>query len=112
MHFIHQSALVSHGHLRSRCCLVDSRWQIKITSFGLRAFKVGEKPLDIVDEESELRRFLYTAPELLRLSEVERPIYGSQKGDVYSFAIVVQEILWRTMDNFLGDLSAKGTLFR
>ena len=36
---------------------------------------------------------LWTAPELLRLHN--RPPEGSAKGDVYSFAIICQEIVYR-----------------
>ena len=36
---------------------------------------------------------LWTAPELLRMKP--RPERGTQAGDVYSFAIVLQEIIFR-----------------
>ena len=37
---------------------------------------------------------LWTAPELLRVNDI--PQRGTQKGDVFSFAIILQEILFRT----------------
>ena len=44
---------------------------------------------------------LWTAPELLRMKQ--RPINGTQKGDVYSYSIVVQEISYRTQPYFWDD---------
>jgi len=42
---------------------------------------------------------LWTAPELLRMTT--RPINGTQKADVYSFAIILQEILFRAEPYFM-----------
>ena len=42
---------------------------------------------------------LWTAPELLRITT--RPINGTQKADVYSFAIILQEILFRATPYFI-----------
>lgn len=39
--FIHDSEIMSHGNLRSSNCLVDSRWCVKLTDFGLNEFKSG-----------------------------------------------------------------------
>ena len=39
MSYIHSSAVVFHGDLKSSNCLVDSRWVVKISDFGLTEFK-------------------------------------------------------------------------
>lgn len=35
MHYLHSSELNSHGTLKSSNCVVDSRFVLKITDFGL-----------------------------------------------------------------------------
>lgn len=44
--FLHDSEIVSHGNLRSSNCLVDSRWCVKLTDFGLNEFKLGNDEPD------------------------------------------------------------------
>ncbi|CAG9584367.1 unnamed protein product [Danaus chrysippus] len=89
--YLHDSALISHGNLTSNNCLVDRRWVLQITDYGLHTLKSG-----CIDTEDALmmeKRMLWRAPELLR--EPNPPPRGSQKGDVYSFGIILYEILGR-----------------
>uniref|UniRef100_A0A4W4GW36 guanylate cyclase n=1 Tax=Electrophorus electricus TaxID=8005 RepID=A0A4W4GW36_ELEEL len=79
------SFLKSHGNLKPTTCLVDSRLQVKLSGFGLWEFKHGIKHKLIM---------YWTAPELLR--EVHLPLNGSQKGDVFSFAIIMRELIYST----------------
>jgi len=51
------------------------------------------------DEFQFYRNQLWTAPELLRMTT--RPINGTQKADVYSFAIILQEIVFRAAPYFI-----------
>lgn len=37
MAFLHQSAIHVHGHLKSTNCVVDGRWLVRITDWGLLA---------------------------------------------------------------------------
>ncbi|KAM6972862.1 atrial natriuretic peptide receptor 1 [Aplochiton taeniatus] len=87
MAFLHNSVIVSHGNLKSSNCVVDSRFVLKITDYGLASF---HKDNHIEDTHAYYNRKLWTAPELLR-AETPSPC-GTQKGDVYSFAIILQEL--------------------
>nr|CAQ64670.1 guanylate cyclase C type 2 [Anguilla anguilla] len=76
MSYLHLSNIAVHGRLKSTNCVVDSRMVVKITDFGCNNIL---RP----------SRDLWTAPEHLRNPGT------SQKGDVYSFGIISQEILLR-----------------
>lgn len=53
----------------------------------------------------------WTAPELLRMEEY--PFHGTQKGDVYSFAIIMRQLIYNHEDDPFQDQnkSAEGSLF-
>ncbi|XP_041810674.1 atrial natriuretic peptide receptor 1 [Chelmon rostratus] len=87
MLFLHNSVIVSHGNLKSSNCVVDSRFVLKITDYGLQSLRTSSCP---EDTHAYYARKLWTAPELLR-SECP-PSCGTQKGDVYSFSIILQEV--------------------
>lgn len=89
MIYIHESPLRFHGALCSSNCLIDSRWVVKLSDFGLHAFKEGCD--DVPDVQVKCLKLLYRAPELLR-SGVSSYDGGTQKGDIYSFGIVLHEI--------------------
>ncbi|WKX97320.1 hypothetical protein Q1695_013177 [Nippostrongylus brasiliensis] len=84
LEFLHRSPLQCHGFLTAENCLIDDRWQVKISEYGLDLQRFGDKPT-----QTEL---LWTAPEHLRLGDFE----GSQKGDVYSFAIIAAQLITKT----------------
>ncbi|XP_077980630.1 speract receptor-like [Glandiceps talaboti] len=94
MIYIHNSEIKSHGNLKSSNCVVDSRWVVKISDFGLHEFKAGAvEDIDDIGEFAFYQRLLWRAPEFLRMSNP--PPEGSQKGDIYSFGIILYEIVLR-----------------
>ncbi|XP_015110011.1 atrial natriuretic peptide receptor 1 isoform X1 [Diachasma alloeum] len=103
MAYLHASELKSHGSLKSSNCVVDSRFVLKITDFGLHALRKPwpNDPDDDKDSYAHWRKQLWTAPELLRMERP--PPEGTQKGDVYSFAIIVHEIVVRQGPFYLGE---------
>ncbi|PIK45495.1 putative speract receptor isoform X2 [Apostichopus japonicus] len=94
MIYLHNSEIHSHGCLKSSNCLIDSRWVVRITDYGLSHMRqVDEKIQFQQGEYAYYRQLLWRAPELLR--DPNPPLAGTQKGDVYSFAIILYEIALR-----------------
>ena len=52
MLFIHNSKLGSHGRLKSTNCLVDNRWMLKVTDYGVAKYLT--KPDTEAFEEHQL----------------------------------------------------------
>ncbi|CAD5122392.1 DgyrCDS10822 [Dimorphilus gyrociliatus] len=100
--YLHDSEIKSHGKLKTSNCLVDSRWVVKLTDFGLWDFKKCDED---EREHSYYEGLLYTAPELI--GDQSRQSHGTQKGDSYSFAIVLYEIYGRRGPFGDVELSAK-----
>ncbi|KAK3508354.1 hypothetical protein QTP70_022935, partial [Hemibagrus guttatus] len=76
MSYLHSSNIEIHGRLKSTNCVVDNRMVVKITDFGCNTILTPGKDL-------------WTAPEHMRTLGI------SQKGDVYSFAVIAHEIIMR-----------------
>ncbi|KAM4702750.1 guanylate cyclase 2G-like [Rhinophrynus dorsalis] len=103
MGFLHNSPLKSHGNLKPTNCLVDSRMQVKLSGFGLWEFKHGTTFRDVTAKSVNYSELYWTAPELLRLGRF--PFQGTQKGDVYSFAIIMRELIYNHDDGPFQDLN-------
>ncbi|XP_061389201.1 atrial natriuretic peptide receptor 1, partial [Musca vetustissima] len=107
MQFLHNSDIKAHGNLKSSNCVVDSRFVLKICDFGLHTLRRNsydkENDVENCNSHSYWSKLLWTAPELLKM-EHNRPAEGTQKGDVYSFAIIVHEISTRQGPFYLGKL--------
>ncbi|XP_044753115.1 receptor-type guanylate cyclase Gyc76C-like isoform X2 [Coccinella septempunctata] len=92
MLYLHNSMLVCHGNLKSSNCVVTSRWVLQVTDFGLYEMRHWAEN-ESIGEHQYYRNLFWRAPEILR--DPNAYIRGSQKGDVYAFAIILYEILGR-----------------
>uniref|UniRef100_A0A8C2Q088 guanylate cyclase n=1 Tax=Cyprinus carpio TaxID=7962 RepID=A0A8C2Q088_CYPCA len=79
-----------HGRLKSHNCVVDGRFVLKITDYGYSEILETQKAPKETPPPEDL---FWTAPELLR--DPESPRKGTYKADVYSFAIILQEVVVR-----------------
>ncbi|XP_003978670.3 retinal guanylyl cyclase 1-like isoform X2 [Takifugu rubripes] len=98
MKYLHLRGLC-HGRLKSTNCLVDGRFVLKVTDYGLHMI-LHSQNLQLPEDEQEL---LWVAPELLR-NPVEG---GSFAGDVFSFSIIIQEVITRTLPYAMMDMPAR-----
>ncbi|XP_029459004.1 retinal guanylyl cyclase 2-like [Rhinatrema bivittatum] len=90
-----------HGRLKSRNCVVDGRFVLKITDYGYNDVIDAQKSLHV--QPSPEGKIIWTAPELLRDQALARR--GTFKGDIYSFAIILQEVVVRGSPYCMSSLS-------
>ena len=102
--YLHSKGCV-HGNLRASCCLVDFKWVVKIADWEYVKLyskfqgKAKKNPLLMIrKDEDEIGKdavaFLdfWTAPEILKSDFSQAASFSS---DIYSYAIVLQEIFTR-----------------
>ncbi|KAK2862850.1 hypothetical protein Q5P01_002383 [Channa striata] len=99
MKYLHHHG-VCHTRLKSRNCVVDGRFVLKVTDFGYNEVLEAQRFPYIEPFADEL---LWTAPEILRSGHPG--LYGTLHGDVYSFAIIMQEVVIRGPPFCMLDLS-------
>ncbi|XP_055338946.1 atrial natriuretic peptide receptor 2-like isoform X2 [Paramacrobiotus metropolitanus] len=88
MVYIHGSSLQVHGRLTSRCCYIDSRFVLKIGDYGLATFYDNPPPL--IPDNEYFTTLLWKAPEV-----INNVTGNTYEADVYSFGIILQEIILR-----------------
>uniref|UniRef100_A0A3P9LQU0 Guanylate cyclase n=1 Tax=Oryzias latipes TaxID=8090 RepID=A0A3P9LQU0_ORYLA len=101
MKYLHHRNII-HGRLKSRNCVVDGRFVLKVTDYGFNEI-MNTQEVDVEEEKAE--DLLWTAPELLRNLNLRRK--GSFPGDVYSFAIIMQEVVSRSAPFCMLDMPPK-----
>nr|KAF6415825.1 guanylate cyclase 2D, retinal [Molossus molossus] len=103
MRYLHHRG-VAHGRLKSRNCVVDGRFVLKVTDHGhgrlLEAQRVLPEPPRAEDQ-------LWTAPELLRDPSLERR--GTLAADIFSLGIIMQEVVCRSAPYAMLELTPEGT---
>ncbi|KAJ8303058.1 hypothetical protein KUTeg_019454 [Tegillarca granosa] len=95
MEYLSGSAIKYHGRLSSTNCVIDSRFMLKLTDFGIPAvFAMDELYLK---GNVNNNKYLWTAPEILRITKNRQDIkpHVRQMADIYSFGIILQEIIIR-----------------
>uniref|UniRef100_I3K1E5 Guanylate cyclase n=1 Tax=Oreochromis niloticus TaxID=8128 RepID=I3K1E5_ORENI len=101
MKYLHHRG-VSHTRLKSRNCVVDGRFVLKVTDYGYNEVLEAQRFPYVEPHADEL---LWTAPEILRSGQAG--LHGTLPGDVYSFAIIMQEVVVRGPPFCMLDLSDK-----
>ncbi|XP_053716688.1 retinal guanylyl cyclase 2 isoform X1 [Synchiropus splendidus] len=92
---------VCHGRLKSRNCVVDGRFVLKVTDYGYIEVLEAQRFPRLDSPTDDL---LWTAPEILRSGHAQ--LHGTLSGDVYSFAIIMQEVVIRGPPFCMLNLSA------
>ncbi|XP_062844877.1 retinal guanylyl cyclase 1 [Trichomycterus rosablanca] len=105
MKYLHNRGVI-HGRLKSRNCVVDGRFVLKVTDYGLNQIM---ESLSMNEEDSKPEDQLWTAPEILRSDNLSK---GTLRGDMYSFAIIMQEVISRSAPFCMLDMPVKEIIYK
>lgn len=102
MNYIHQSPVGIHGAVNIQNCLVDSRWIVKLTGFGMHKFLFGN-PNSSIDEVwagADVQLLFHLAPEILRLEHRSQSSHStesfvSEAADIYGLGMVLFQVVNR-----------------
>ncbi|CAJ0571611.1 unnamed protein product, partial [Mesorhabditis spiculigera] len=119
LEYLHASPIGYHGSLTPWCCLIDRNWMVKVSDFGIanpleRWEKQGAIYVDLAADENDRSQaaqttsILYQPPEMLKNREankrrgmdqqwLKQTLSRRQAGDIYSFGMVMYEILFRSL---------------
>eukprot|EP00794_Sanderia_malayensis_P011123 gene11123-12294_t len=81
--YIHQSEIGSHGRLKSSNCLIDSKWKLKLTGFGLKCFR---------EDQLHVPKRFQSGQEFATKDE-----FGVEAEYMFFFAIIFSEICNRQL---------------
>ena len=127
MRYLSNSSIRCHGNLKSRNCIVDSRWVLKVTDYHLNemySLQNSPRQVDIAGmafDSSPVRLetsvsfvdLLWMSPEHIRTAIIKNDVAtvmtSSAAGDVYSFGIIMQEVILRGAPFCMLDLTPQGT---
>lgn len=119
LEYLHLSGIGYHGSLTPWSCLIDRNWMVKLTDYGVanpiekweKQGSITKETLKDNEDKSgalQVTSILYQAPEQLKNREVNRRRQMDQTwvkqaqnrrqaGDIYSFGMVMYEILFRSL---------------
>uniref|UniRef100_A0A915EDL4 Guanylate cyclase n=1 Tax=Ditylenchus dipsaci TaxID=166011 RepID=A0A915EDL4_9BILA len=119
LEYLHMSPVGYHGSLTPWACVIDRNWSVRLTDFGLatplerweKDGSINISSLTSDDDKSQASQrtsVLYSAPEHLKNRASNRRKRMDQKwasqsqarrqaGDIYSFGMVMYEILFRAL---------------
>ncbi|CAI4231808.1 unnamed protein product [Auanema sp. JU1783] len=117
--YLHSSPIGYHGSLSPWACLIDRNWMVKLTDYGIanplerweKQGAISVESLKDGDEKSgsaQATSIIYQPPEFLRNREnnrtrrvdqvwVKQSLTRRQAGDIYSFGMILHEILFRSL---------------